>query len=376
MNVFVIGTRGFPGIQGGVEKHCEELYPRLVSLGIKVTVFVRSPYFSEQVRPNAWKGIDFIYVDTPRNLYLEALVHSIKAALICIGRRRQVDLVHVHNIGPALCIPLLKLFGLKTLLTYHSPNYEHPKWGTCAVLILKLAERIALRFSDAVITLTAESRAQLAARYKRDDIHHIPNGVTLFEPVPAGEGMVRWGLQPKKYVLAGGRFVEGKGFDDLIAAFRGFSAPGWRLVIAGDADHETAYSKKLRVEAVRDPRVVLTGFVTGKPLEELYSNAGLFVLPSHAEGLPLVLLEALSCGLPVLASDIPASHEIPLGDERYFPPGAPDLLAAKLSDLAGRGISDEARGRFQHILREEYGWTVVAQRTAALMEKTGRSGQH
>jgi len=153
------------------------------------------------------------------------------------------------------------------------------------------------------------------------DLQLIPNGVVITELVPPGEVLRQFGLQPGKYVFSACRFVPEKGLVDLIAAYQRLDNPEFNLVLAGDTDHENDTSRDIKAAASRDERIVLPGFLSGQSLRELFSNAGLFVLPSYHEGLPIALLEAMSYQLPVLVSDIAPNKEVTLPKDRYFPVG-------------------------------------------------------
>src|SRR5262245_53404903 len=117
--VCMFGFRGFPGIQGGIETHAEQLAPRLVRLSYRVTACVRSPYV-EHRRERTWKGVKVLRLWTVRNTYLEPLLHSVICALI-VGFRRP-EIVHVHGIGLALVTPLLRLLGLRVVVTHHGED--------------------------------------------------------------------------------------------------------------------------------------------------------------------------------------------------------------------------------------------------------------
>lgn len=373
VRVWVIGLRGCPCVQGGVEKHAEELYPRLAGLGLHPTVVARAPYFAPDHRPSEWRGVRLVYLPAPRRKHFEALCHSLLAALQVVLHRREVDLVHVHNIGPALCLPLLKCAGLKTVLTYHSANYEHKKWGPFARWVLRLGEQVGLRYADAVITVSESSRRTLAERYPGRRIVHIPNGVTAPAcPYPA-EVLEDWGLEPGRYFFTACRFVDGKGLEDLIAAYARLGQTDLRLVIAGGADHETECSRRITRMASETPGVVLVGVLSGEPLDELYSRAGLFVLPSYYEGLPLSLLEAMSAGAPVLASDIEANRELKLRPVRYYPTGSIPDLAEKMDELVALGLPPDEALEIQTMLARDYDWTQVASRTRDLFVRVATS---
>jgi len=361
MKIFVLGTRGFPGVQGGVEKHCAELYPRLAKYGHKITIFSRSPYFHKADRILNNNGLRFVYLWCPRSKNLETIFHTFIASMFCLFKRP--DIVHFHNIGPALFIPLIKVSGIKTIVTYHSCNYQHQKWNKFARMVLRLGEAMGIRFADKVIIISKTTGRFLEKKYCKNDLEFIPNGVNPPEIMPPGDTLEKYKLKPGRYVFTACRFVPEKGLHDLIAAYHKIRNPEFKLVIAGDADHETEYSRDLKKSAEGNQNIALTGLLFGRPLLELYSNAGLFILPSYYEGLPITLLEALSYGLAVLISDIPPNREIPLPDYRYFRVGDIDELNRKMQELINTGIREEERKHYRELLEKEYNWDKIAQRT-------------
>lgn len=328
MKICVFGTRGFPDIQGGVEKHGEHLYPRFPA-DCEFTVFRRRPY----VRSAAtYPRIRFIDLPSTRVKGLEAALHSFLAAGACLFLRP--DLVHIHNIGPACFSPLLRLFGLPVVLTYHSPNYEHAKWGAFAKMLLKGSEWIAFRCASAVVFVNKFQMEKAPAAIRKKS-RYIPNGVEPHVRAAAPDILARLGLEPDRYLLAVGRLTPEKGFDVLIGAFRQLAAPGLKLVIAGGVDNEGPHARELRARA-GDAPVVFAGALDPDDLLPLYDRARLFVLPSRNEGFPLALLEAMAAGCDVLVSDLPATRlvELPAGD--YVPAGDASALAARLEEkLAG-----------------------------------------
>lgn len=363
IKILIVGTRGFPGVQGGVEKHCEELYPRIVALGCNVIVLARAPYFSKEKRIAQYKNVRFIYLWTAKYPSLEAIIHTFIGALIAIVIRP--DIVHVHAIGPSLSIPLLKISGLKTIMTHHGPDYERKKWGKFAKFVLKCGELFAVKFADKIICVSKNIKGNVSQKYNRDDIEYIPNGVTVPD-IPENRNSKifhKFGIEPKKYVFTACRFVPEKGLHDLIEAYLSIDKPEFKLVIAGDSDHPDEYSNTLKELVKSSSNIILTGIVTGSDLYELYSNSSLFVLPSYYEGLPIVLLEALSYGLPALASDIPQNREIPLAEFRYFRTGDIDDLSEKMQELIKMDITDDEKRHYQELLEKEYNWDKIARQT-------------
>ena len=361
IKICVLGTRGFPGVQGGVEKHCEELYSRLAALGCGTLVFTRTPYILRERRIKGWRGVNFIHLWCPRVKRLEAIIHTLLGVIF--ARFKSADILHIHAIGPSLLIPLAKIFGLKVVMTHHGPDYERKKWGLFTRLVLRTGEFFGVSFADRIIVISREIERNFE---KRDRISYktvyIPNGVNLPQITPAAETLESFALKPQEYAFIACRFVPEKGLHDLIEAYRRIQNPEFKLVIAGDADHHTDYSRKLKKQA-EEAGAILTGFISGKPLEELYSNAGLFVLPSYHEGLSIALFEALSYGLPVLVSDIPQNKEVLLPEYRYFKVGDVGQLAKKLEELMKKGITEEEKSRQREILAKEYDWDEIARRT-------------
>lgn len=366
MKIVVVGTRGFPGVQGGVEKHCEELYPRLVRLGCDVSVFTRSPYISEEKRLKEWKGVKFIHLWCPRKKSFETLIHTFISVIKAKGLRP--DILHIHSIGPSLLVPLAKRLGMKVIMTHHGPDYERAKWGKIARAVLRYGEKHGILYSDRIIAISKGIKEFIKSKYGRDSVF-IPNGVTLPHLVPPGAELKKWGLKPKEYFFTACRFVPEKGLLELIDAYKKIKDSSFKLVIAGDADHETDYSRRVKKVAAETKGVVLTGFITGTRLAELYSNAGLFVLPSYYEGLPIALLEALSYGLPVIVSDISANRELLLSEFRYFKPGNIDELSFKLVEGIKKGLSGDEKEKYLKLLKTQFDWDTIAERIKGIYEK-------
>ncbi len=363
MRVLVLGVRGIPNVEGGVETHVEQLYPRLVSLGCEVEVLVRTPFVPRQ--QTHFGSIRLRRLWSPRTPGLEALVHSVLGVLYA-GYARP-DILHIHAIGPAIVTPLARLFGLKVIVTNHGPDYDRDKWGSFAQYVLRVGERLGMKYSNARIVISKVIDDLVRAKYGRDS-ELIPNGVTIHEPSMDTDHLARFGLLPGRYFLHVGRMVPEKRQLDLIEAYRSMLPNDWQLAIAGRMTDEP-YSISVR-EAAREAGVVLTGFVKGAALEQLYSHAGAFVLPSSHEGLPIAMLEALSYGLPVLASDIPANLAVGLEPKDYFPLGDIPALAQALQLRSKQSPDPDARENRRRWVAERYDWNRIAERTYALYETT------
>jgi glycosyltransferase involved in cell wall biosynthesis len=362
--IAVTGLRGFPNVQGGIETHCEQLYPRLTGKRCAVTVFTRKPYMAAGATMH--KGVRLLALPSPTNKFLETIVHTFR----CVIRARQMshDLLHIHGIGPSLFTPLARAIGLTVVVTTHGPDYERAKWKGPAKIFLRFCERMGMTFAHEVIAIADNIADDVKQKYARKATV-IPNGVEIPAQLESTQALQQFGLERAKYILAIGRFVPEKGFHDLIDAFGEAGLDGWKLVIVGRADHEDEYSLRLKALAKKNSCVVLTGFQKGTPLEELYSHAGLFVIPSYYEGLPIVLLEALSYGLQCIASDIPANKNVDLNDDNFFQTGQIDKLAAKLIAFSRRQISTDDKAAQLAMIQKDYNWDAIAGETFKIYNK-------
>lgn len=356
MKIIVIGTRGIPDILGGVETHCEELYPRIAAMGHEVTVVCRSPYVKKKDRLK-FREVKLKTIYAPHVKALEAIVHSFLAVIY--ARKMKPDIIHIHAIGPAIMVPLARMFGLKVVMTNHGPDYERQKWGKLAKSMLKLGERFGALFSNKVIVISDLIAGILRNKYGRSDTNIIYNGVTLPIKSHSRNFLNELGIkEPDKYLLAAGRFVKEKGFHDLIDAYLASGlSDKFRLVIAGDSDHEDTYSSSLKKKAL-SAGIILPGFVKGDKLNQLFSHASLFILPSYHEGLPIVLLEAMSYGIDVVVSDIPANRLNELTDKDFFRVGDTlDLIRV----LRNKLIDSKIRTREYDL--SSYDWDEIAKQT-------------
>jgi glycosyltransferase involved in cell wall biosynthesis len=175
-------------------------------------------------------------------------------------------------------------------------------------------------------------------------------------------------------VLNVSRIVPEKRQLDLIAAYGRLDNPGFKLVLVGGADHPDAYEIAVREAAAATPGVVMTGFQRGAVLASLFANAGLFILPSSHEGMPIALLEALSYGLPVLASDITANLAMALPLERYFPLGDHAALAGRMAHAMAHQPGPLEREMQIDMVRRLYGWEQVADSMSLLYAGLLRAG--
>lgn len=355
MKIIVTGTRGIPAIPGGVETHCEELYPRIAAMGHDVTVIRRKPYVALHKTKGGYKGVNLVDIYSPKKKSLEAAIHTFLAVLK--ARTMHPDLVHIHAVGPSIMVPVARMLGLKVVMTNHGPDYNRQKWGRLAKSVIRLGEKWGTKYSTKVIAISKMIANSLEENYGRTDTALIYNGVNTPAKSTRTDYIESLGIKPgEKYFLTVGRFVEEKGFHDLIAAYKASGVKDFRLVIAGDSDHPDAYSESLKQQA-REAGAILTGFIKGEKLNQVFTNASVFVLPSYHEGLPIALLEAMSYNLDVVASDIGANRLDCLQPGDFFPVGNVEALAGALRSKAESYVKDRKYDL------SDYNWDTIASQT-------------
>lgn len=351
MKLVVTGTRGIPNIIGGVETHCEELFPRIAAKGVDTTVIRRLNYAHDSL--SEWKNVKLVDIDTPQKKSFEAIIHTFRA--INRAKKLKADILHIHAIGPALLIPYAKILSMKVVFTHHGPDYDRDKWGVIAKNILKLGERMGCMFADDIIVISNVIKNLIAQKYNRtNQVHLIYNGVPQPQICEYPEYFKELEIEKRKYILGMCRFVPEKNLHHLMEAFSKIDTKDFKLVLAGDTDFEDEYSRSLK-QMAKEKGIILTGFVKGKKLHSLLSNARVFVLPSSHEGLPIALLEAMSYNLPVIVSDIPANKEVGLPSDAYFPTGNISSLQNKLQKILSFPYST-----VQYNM-EKYNWDKIAE---------------
>ena len=311
LRIAMLGHKRVPSREGGVEIVVSELATRMAELGHEITCFNRRGHHIsgkdfDQKSTNGYNGVKLKNVWTLDKKGLAAMTASFSAA-ICAAFGKY-DVVHFHAEGPCAMMWLPKLFGKRCIATIHGLDHQRAKWGKFASWYIRTGEKCAVRCADEIIVLSENVQKYFLEKYDRQT-KFIPNGVSRPEKVEALKIAQKYSLDKDEYILFLGRLVPEKGIHYLIDAFRSVKTDK-RLVIAGGSSDSNEYAKELKKSAESDPRVLFTGFVQGRELEELYANAYVYVLPSDLEGMPLSLLEAMSYGNCCLTSDIPECADV------------------------------------------------------------------
>lgn len=365
MRIAMLGHKRMPSREGGVEVVVEELSTRMAAMGNDVTAYSRkghnvagSEYDAETVTD--YKGVKVREVATLDIRGLAAATSSYFATKAAVKDRP--DVIHFHAEGPCVMIGLAKRAGIKTVATIHGLDWKRSKWGKIGRFYIKLGEKIAAKKADEIIVLSESVADYFKSEYDRDTTF-IPNAVSLGCPVPPKQILAKYKLDKDSYVLYLGRIVPEKGIHYLIEAFSKIGTDK-RLVIAGGSSDSASYFEKIKNMAANDERVIFTGFVSGSVLNELYSNASIYVLASDLEGMPMSLLEAMSFGLCCVTSDIPECASVIQEVGFTFLNGDINSLQTVLSRLLESRVLRQSAGNMAlNKVETSFDWDTVVDKT-------------
>lgn len=370
LNIAMLGHKRIPSREGGIEIVVEELSTRMVKLGHRVTCFNRkghhvsgSEFDVNQL--SEYKGVKLKAVWTLDKKGLAAMTSSLSAAIkAAFGK---YDVVHFHAEGPCAMLWLPKLFGKRCIATIHGIDWQRAKWGGFASKYIKFGEKVAAKYADEIIVLSESVQKYFMDIYGRKTVF-IPNGVK--RPVIREPRLIKekFGLEKDSYILFLGRLVPEKGISYLIEAFKQIDTDK-KLVIAGGSSDTNGFLRDLKKLAKDDEKIIFTGFVQGQLLEELYSNAYVYVLPSDLEGMPLSLLEAMSYGNCCVVSDIAECAEVVEDKAVVFRKSNVEQLREKLQDLCEHPEKVQSyKNSASDFICQKYNWDDVVDKTVALYQ--------
>jgi glycosyltransferase involved in cell wall biosynthesis len=366
MKIAFIGQKGIPCRSGGVEKHVEQLAIRLAQRGHDVFAYARK-YYSEN-RPQSFQGVHLIYTPTIKTKHLDAITHTLTSTLHALFQG--YDIIHYHAIGPSflLFIPRLLLGRTKIVSTFHSLDWTNQKWGRFARLCLRFGAWMSVHVPHRTIAVSNLLRDFCQMQYRKE-IEYIPNGVPETSECPPRQIARQFNLKKDSYILAVARLIPLKGLHTLIEAFRQIETDK-KLVVVGGSAYTDFYVQKLQALAKQDPRVVLAGEQHGEIMKEFFSNAYAFCHPSETEGLSIAVLEAMSYGRGIVASQIPGNIEAAGDAALYFQPGHTAELKQKLEKvLADPRLVSTLGIRAKHRARELYNWDTIVENTEHLYQE-------
>jgi glycosyltransferase involved in cell wall biosynthesis len=351
LRIAFIGGRGVVSKYSGIESYYEEVGERLAEMGHEVTAYCRSYFTPPGAEHN---GMQVVRLPTIRSKHLETLIHTFLSTIHVMARR--CDVVHYHALGPALFSFIPRLAGKKTVVTVQGLDWRRKKWGRLASAVLQVGERAAVSLPTRTMVVSRELQKHFRSRYGAET-SYVPNG-GLLRQWRLPEKIVEWGLEPGEYILFLGRFSPEKGCHLLIDAYESLNTKV-KLVMAGASSYCREYARQLRTHA--GERIKIFDGVSGEVLDELLTNAMIFVLPSELEGLSLALLDAMGAGLCVVGSDVAENREA-IGDAGFtFRCGDSADLADRLRFLiANPAVREAAAEAARRRVRQHYQWSGIA----------------
>lgn len=368
LRIAMLGHKRIPSREGGVEIVVGELATRMSAADYSVTCYNRKGHHVsgkefDKEKLREYKGVKIKSVFTIEKGGLAAMSSSFSAALgAAFGK---YDVVHFHAEGPCAMLWLPKLFGKKCIATIHGLDHMRAKWGKLASFYIRFGEKCAVKFADEIIVLSHNVHNYFKEKYNRETVF-IPNGVSRPKNKSADKITELFGLEKDEYVLFLGRLVPEKGIKYLIEAFIKVNT-NKKLVIAGGASDSVGFANEIKAMAADDERIIFTDFVEGETLEELYSNAYIYVLPSDLEGMPLSLLEAMSYGNCCLTSDLPECAEVLDDHGVVFKQGNIADLREKLQLLCDDcSTVNEFKENAADYICSKYNWDNVVRDTLKL----------
>lgn len=376
LNIAMLGHKHMLSREGGIEIVVYNLATRMAERGHRVVVYDRNTSNvadgSTVDQRTEYKGVKIIPVWTIEKKGLAAMTSSFSAAMR--AARTHADVVHIHAEGPAAVAPLIRLLGRKgangdkkrIIVTIHGLDWQRAKWGWLASKYIKYGERQAVKKADEIIVLSRGVQDYFQSVYGRKTLL-IPNGVCRPEIREAKLITEQWGLTKDSYVLFLGRIVPEKGLRYLVEAWRSIYTDK-KLVIAGGSSDTQEFMDELKAMAGED--IIFTGFQQGRVLEELYSNAFIYALPSDLEGMPLSLLEAMSYGNCCLVSDISECTEVVEDKAAIFRHSSTTDLAQKLQELLdNEGLVEKYKNGAAKFITGKYNWDDVVDRTLEIYRR-------
>ena len=362
MKIGIIGHKRIPSNEGGIEKGVEEHSVRMAKIGHQVTVYNRGGHnvFGKEYdkrKQKKYKGVNIVTVPTVKGaacVPLFSFFATIYAAFV------GYDCVSYRASGSCVMIPLAKMLGLRTVASLHGIDSQRDKWGGFASRYLEFGEKMAATKADVCLVLSKNMKEYIDNKYHSNSVL-FANGIDKPKKHIPEIIKNKYELNKETYVLSLGRIVPEKGIHYLIEAFKKCSTEK-KLVIAGGAESNKEYYNNLLELAKDDKRIIFTGYVEGQEIQELYSNAYIFALPSNLEGMANALLEAMSYDNCCLISDIPENTEVVEKKAVWFKKGNVEDLKNELQILLDHPefVEKYRKDAGDYVLKK-YNWDYIVE---------------
>lgn len=353
-SIAIIGTRGYPSYYGGFETAVRKLAPFLADQGWEVTVYGRPG--ATQVGDSS-KDPRVVVVETFgfERKSLSTLTFGLTATIRAVRKRH--DVVIVMNVANGFWLPILRAFGIPTLVNVDGIEWERAKWGRLARTVFHVGAKLTARHGTRMVFDSREIERRWGIEFRRDGEFIPYGGDAVGHQLPIDEGLTRRG-----YVLVVARFVPENTIPEFFDAAAAL-AKDIDIVIVGSSGYGGSIDEQARLLAEVEPRVQWLGHVSDdQRLYSLWQNAAVYFHGHSVGGTNPALVQAMALGVPIVARDTPYNREV-LGDLGTFcAPNANDieravreLLSLQVQELDG--LAEELRER----ARNSYSWDSINQ---------------
>ncbi|MHA6693427.1 DUF1972 domain-containing protein [Homoserinimonas sp. A520] len=352
LRIAMIGTRGVPAAYGGFETAIEEIGKRLAARGHQVVVYCRG----NADKPASYLGMRLVHLPAIRIKAAETLSHTALSVGHAITGGRP-DAAFVFNAANAPFLPLLRARGVPTAVHVDGLEWKRGKWGRMGRRYYRAAERMAVRYGDALI---ADAQGIADYYYERFAVatELLTYGATILTD-PGSDLVSGLGLEPGKYHLVVARFEPENHVEVIVEGYHK-SDCDLPLVVVGSAPYSAAYTRSIDAIAASDPRIRMLGGVWDQALlDQLYSNSLTYLHGHSVGGTNPSLLRAMGAGASVIAYDVGFNREVAGSDGGYFTNAESlRLLLDEAEDSATQHLTmgRNMQGRAQLL----YDWDAVA----------------
>jgi len=358
LRIAAFGIRNLPPSDGsaGSESFGEELYTRLKQRGHEIVVYCRKYLGEHKKYPKTYKNLTLYYMPTIRKRGFDTLIHSFFCTLHIIFFNTS-EIIHIHNPGNSIWVPFLRLFGKKCFISMDGIDWHRKRWRIYARIYLKATNYLALWVSNKVIVDNIFVQRYCLKKFGVK-LDYIPYGANI-KKITTHEILEKLNLKKNKYILFVGRFIKEKGVHYLIKGFEKLDTD-FNLVLVGDDFFDKNWVNKLK--STKDIRIIFTGFMYGRHVDELMQNCYLYVQPSDVEGLAPVILRAMGFGKCVLSSDIPENRFLVENNGYLFKRGNTESLASVLKMLLEDEEKVKQKGKSsQEFVKNNFSWDKVTE---------------
>lgn len=367
MRILRVVSDLYPTVVGGIGIHAHEMSRIQSDMGNEVTVLTFAPKNAEHL-----KKIDYKLIQIPFLFKLWGNTFSFSFPFKILRIKDNFDVIHAHShlfFSTNICAFIRKFNSTPLIITNHGiMSASAPDWFN--LLYLKTIGKWTLNAADGILCYTKDEKEKLIEILHIDEskIFIIPNGVDTDQFHPGTRNLDTDTIN----LLWVGRFVKGKGVEYIIRAMDILvkEYPNLHLILVGDGPEKDRICKLITDFKIND-YVRIIDFIPYDEMPDIFQHGDIFILPSLNEGVPRTVLEAMSCGLPVVISDLSHLKDLIDGGGLMFQKkdveGLSKILESIINDPAKR---EEMGQKARDKILKEYSFIKTVTETINAYKKT------